>query len=50
VIASALAPAIFGWLLDLGMRLQTQGLWCLSGMMLAALLTLPAARRRRYGQ
>jgi MFS family permease len=44
VIASALAPAVFGWLLDVGITLHTQALWSLIGMVLAALLTMPVAR------
>jgi MFS family permease len=44
VIASALAPAVFGWLLDLGITLQAQALWSLIGMVIAALLTVPVAR------
>ncbi|MDO9500066.1 MFS transporter [Falsiroseomonas sp.] len=47
VIASALAPAAFGWLLDLGISLHTQAAWCLGGMIVASLLTLPVTRRRR---
>ncbi|MGK7871298.1 MFS transporter [Falsiroseomonas sp. E2-1-a20] len=47
VIASALAPAAFGWLLDLGIALQTQAAWCLAGMLLASLMTLPVTRKRR---
>ncbi|MGK7864096.1 MFS transporter [Falsiroseomonas sp. E2-1-a4] len=47
VIASALAPAAFGWLLDLGITLHTQAAWCLAGMLVASLLTLPVTRRHR---
>jgi MFS family permease len=49
VIASALAPAAFGWLLDLGVTLHTQAAWSLFGMILAALLTVPVARQWRHG-
>lgn len=44
VVASALAPAIFGVLLDLGVTLWWQALGCLLFMLLASLLTLPVAR------
>ncbi|MBU8541640.1 MFS transporter [Falsiroseomonas tokyonensis] len=50
VIASALAPAAFGWLLDLGITLHRQALWSLFGMVLAALLTLPVSRPWRRGR
>jgi predicted MFS family arabinose efflux permease len=49
VIASALAPAAFGWLLDLGITLHTQAVWSLFGMVLAALLTVPVAHPWRRG-
>jgi hypothetical protein len=42
-----LAPAVFGWLLDLGITLQAQALWSLIGMVIAALLTVPVARPLR---
>jgi hypothetical protein len=45
VIASALAPAIFGALLDLGVTLQWQAASCLIYLLAASILTLPLARR-----
>lgn len=44
VIASALAPAVFGWLLDLGITLHMQAAWSLAGLVATSLLTLPAVR------
>jgi MFS family permease len=46
VVASALAPAIFGLLLDLGVGLRVQAGGCLLYLAAASLLTLPIARRR----
>lgn len=46
VIASALAPAIFGVLLDLGIGLRIQAGACLAYLLGASLLTLPLARSR----
>lgn len=44
VIASALAPAIFGLLLDYGVTLQLQALGCCAWLILASVLTVPLAR------
>lgn len=49
VIASALAPAIFGALLDLGITLRWQAAGCLLGLLAASAITLPLARGPRHG-
>lgn len=49
VIASALAPAMFGVLLDLGVTLQWQASGCLVLMLAASVLTAPVARAARNG-
>lgn len=46
VIASALAPAMFGLLLDLGIGLRVQAAGCLAYLLAASLLTLLLARWR----
>ena len=47
LIAAALAPAVFGLLLDAGIGLRMQAAACLAGLVVASLLTLPLARRAR---
>jgi hypothetical protein len=47
VIASALTPAIFGALLDLGVSLQWQAAGCLTYLLAASILTLPLARQTK---
>ena len=46
VVASALAPAMFGVLLDLGISLRSQAGGCLAYVLVASLLTLLLARYR----
>ncbi len=47
VVASALVPAIFGVLLDLGIGLRIQAGACLAYLLAASLLTLPLARHHK---